>query len=610
LRGWSADVVGLRLWDRVPGLRRPNAVGGEGDRLLEVPDPRSHQPAVPSRGKEYRGVRRIHLSKPVWLERGPEPMGIWLLCDVTGRRQEQPAGERSERRLREIFENLAAAILVVRLDGRILMTNAEARRLLYLPEQAEGTHLQQWTDRARSLLEPVPRGRQRTLELRRRDGRRLLLGFSSATVSMSEGPAVIILCRDIRPLKEAEDRRRRAEQLAQVGEMASRLSHEIKNPLCSVMAGLQLMKQARSAEAAGPVAPVGGGGHVDPADPADPAHPAAPACLIAPVAVEGPTAPREDGGSAADVVGAAGRAGGAGAAEPTDTADTAHTAEPWDAAQKVTPGRQGCSGDDDPSIIDSLMGEVSKIDRAVRELLKQARPLALQPTRVSLSRLIYQALVSYMSLASTHRVLLELADNGLQGPGKEADLQVMADSVLLERLLSNLIINAVEACSGGGRVRLGARMADLQTRERVLGGFPHPVAVLEVADDGPGMTEELRAQVFDPFFTTKGEGTGLGLATVKEVVDIHGGHVELCSAPEQGTTFRIYLPAGECLACWEAVVCRARSEGASCPVYEEGCGSCCWARVRQACHAEGEGWLDDCLSCPVFRRNNLQIWVR
>ena len=85
-------------------------------------------------------------------------------------------------------------------------------------------------------------------------------------------------------------------------------------------------------------------------------------------------------------------------------------------------------------------------------------------------------------------------------------------------------------CPTGGTIRLRVVAEDGQ-------------GIIEVADSGVGMSAEVQARVFEPFFTTKGEGgTGLGLAMVFGIVEQHGGHIEVRSAPGDGTTFRITFP--------------------------------------------------------------------
>ena len=68
------------------------------------------------------------------------------------------------------------------------------------------------------------------------------------------------------------------------------------------------------------------------------------------------------------------------------------------------------------------------------------------------------------------------------------------------------------------------------------------MAVIEVEDNGPGMTEEVKARVFEPYFSTKAEGTGLGLAIAKRIVNDHDGFIRVHSAPGEGTRFVIELP--------------------------------------------------------------------
>jgi CheY-like chemotaxis protein len=101
----------------------------------------------------------------------------------------------------------------------------------------------------------------------------------------------------------------------------------------------------------------------------------------------------------------------------------------------------------------------------------------------------------------------------------------------LREALTNLVFNAVEAMPLGGTIRLAAR----HDRSDII---------LEVTDDGVGMSAEVRARLFEPFFTTKGEkGTGLGLAGVYGIVQRHDGRIDVLSEVGRGSTFRIALKA-------------------------------------------------------------------
>lgn len=112
------------------------------------------------------------------------------------------------------------------------------------------------------------------------------------------------------------------------------------------------------------------------------------------------------------------------------------------------------------------------------------------------------------------------------------------DAMRLYQALLNLCLNAVDAVGPrGGRIRLAARLVRREGQEGVE---------VSVADDGRGMEPEIAARVFEPFFTTKppGKGTGLGLATVRRVMDAHGGTVTLDTAPDAGATFTLFFPGG------------------------------------------------------------------
>ncbi len=111
-------------------------------------------------------------------------------------------------------------------------------------------------------------------------------------------------------------------------------------------------------------------------------------------------------------------------------------------------------------------------------------------------------------------------------------LAIVADRGNIEQLLMNLVVNARDAMPGGGTITVEVAPFD-------AGGL-----VLRVTDTGFGMDPATRARVFEPFFTTKLGGTGLGLATVRDIVLRHAATIEVDSAPGRGTTFAVTFPEG------------------------------------------------------------------
>jgi PAS domain S-box-containing protein len=123
---------------------------------------------------------------------------------------------------------------------------------------------------------------------------------------------------------------------------------------------------------------------------------------------------------------------------------------------------------------------------------------------------------------------------------------VMADPSQLEQIVMNLAVNARDAMPAGGTLRIATSAVELddEAASRMGVAKSGPYAVLTVQDTGTGMDASTLARIFEPFFTTKeeGKGTGLGLATVRGIVQDCGGYVEVKSEIERGSTFRVYLP--------------------------------------------------------------------
>lgn len=111
------------------------------------------------------------------------------------------------------------------------------------------------------------------------------------------------------------------------------------------------------------------------------------------------------------------------------------------------------------------------------------------------------------------------------------DLHVSCDPILLERVFSNLYLNAIEALEGRGCGSIISRA--WRGEERTF---------LEVEDDGPGLDPRIVDHIFEPLVTAKARGTGLGLALCRVIVEAHGGEITATTGSRGGTSFHLWLP--------------------------------------------------------------------
>ena len=133
-------------------------------------------------------------------------------------------------------------------------------------------------------------------------------------------------------------------------------------------------------------------------------------------------------------------------------------------------------------------------------------------------------------------------------PSLRATGAIFADQGQVSQVVMNLILNARDAIPDGGRISLATR--DLVVgadADRARPPGPGTWVVLEISDDGQGMSPEIRARIFEPFFTTRTDrpgtqGTGLGLATVQRIVTDVGGYIDVDSAEGRGTTVTVFFP--------------------------------------------------------------------
>jgi two-component system cell cycle sensor histidine kinase/response regulator CckA len=215
-------------------------------------------------------------------------------------------------------------------------------------------------------------------------------------------------------------------------------------------------------------------------------------------------------------------------------------------------------GDGDLRILDSIESSAERGAALIRQILNFARGVSGE-TQIVQSRHLIRELADtiHQSYPQSIRLVEEIAP----------DLwPLKANPTQIYQVLLNLCVNARDAMPAGGTLTLRAaniagEPAAAGTSEGSSAGGA-PGVVFEVEDTGTGIPREIMERIWEPFFTTKepGVGTGLGLATVRRIVEAHSGSVTVSSWPGKGTRFRLYFPAES-----PPLVLRATAEIATAP---------------------------------------------
>ncbi len=165
-----------------------------------------------------------------------------------------------------------------------------------------------------------------------------------------------------------------------------------------------------------------------------------------------------------------------------------------------------------------VVGEIARLRDVVDSLLSFSRSPRIERAPADLSAVVARATEAVADLVVDRGVALTV--------NAPPTLPARCDAHKIQGVLVNLIKNAVEA---GRAVAVTIGMSDGE-------------AVIEIADDGPGLSREARDHLFEPFFTTKPNGTGLGLPTSRRFVEAHGGTIEVSTSDLGGALFRVRLP--------------------------------------------------------------------
>ncbi|MDX9757649.1 MAG: ATP-binding protein [Bacteroidota bacterium] len=169
----------------------------------------------------------------------------------------------------------------------------------------------------------------------------------------------------------------------------------------------------------------------------------------------------------------------------------------------------------------TIRSEVQRVNSIITQFLEFARPPRLVPRPCELIPLITESLALVRSQAAARQVQMPLI--------ADAELVISADREKLLQALLNIYQNALEALPDAGIIKTVA----CRSGDRVS---------VSIADNGPGMPEEVRRKIFNLYFTTKSTGTGLGLSIVHQIISEHGGEIRVASNEHGGTTFQILLP--------------------------------------------------------------------
>ncbi|MFB3921673.1 MAG: ATP-binding protein [Terriglobia bacterium] len=172
--------------------------------------------------------------------------------------------------------------------------------------------------------------------------------------------------------------------------------------------------------------------------------------------------------------------------------------------------------------LEILSAEIRRLDRVVKTFLDFNRPLELRLVETDVQALIRDVLTLAEPHALANRIRLHFQpSDGLP--------RLRLDRDLMKQALLNLVINGCQAMPGGGELTVTPR------------AFPNRLE-LEIADQGVGIPQDLRSKIFSLYFTTRPEGSGVGLAMVYRIIQLHNGSIEFTSELNRGTSFRISLP--------------------------------------------------------------------
>lgn len=196
--------------------------------------------------------------------------------------------------------------------------------------------------------------------------------------------------------------------------------------------------------------------------------------------------------------------------------------------------------DQQKHLMEITLREAERLNALISDFLLYAQPPQTHKILTPIKNVIEETIDLFMHSPSFHDGIRILRPNG------QEKIQAMIDPDQMKQVFWNLLINAAQSMSNGGKIQVQLGKGKLSGDTRFF--FSPQIKTREwvkisFIDSGHGITQEEKEKIFEPFFTTKENGTGLGLSIVHKIIENHNGSIKVDSEAGQGSTFTIYLPA-------------------------------------------------------------------
>lgn len=354
----------------------------------------------------------------------------------------------------DILKHLRSGVLTLDLGGHIVYFNRAAEEILGLPEKkvrgkslrdAFGAEYPGLAERLDWVVATQQMDSRTELSIHRADDKTLPVGISTSVLSGANGKprGVIAVFADLTEVKEIEEKLRRQDRLAAIGELSAGIAHEIRNPLAAISGSVEVLRNDL------------------------------------------------------DVSG------------------------------------------ENAELLALIVKESSRLNKILSDFLLYARMSPVVTGRVCVATVLHEVFeITRRQFKQSGREILDLKSEIV-----DRTMMVEADPDHLKQILINLVFNAVEACDDGHKqVSAGARSQTVRRGEALRSALPEGDWVsIAITDHGAGIPPQILDRLYEPFVSTKTNGTGLGLAVVKRLVDNCGGRIMVETRVGEGTTFTVYF---------------------------------------------------------------------